>query len=141
MPFGKYLIPQLNNFFAFPDTAQREYGDSVAVDSVRLKQQVIYFAVAGQIFQAIEEYFVPYVARKFFSEARRITHTSDETITAFDSEEERSYLETVRQDLELPEYDIYEDYEEMIIQVLSWIASNSSSDTSLSGLSHGPSSR
>ena len=104
VPFGRQFLP-LKLF------------NSIAIDSVRLKQQVIYFAVAGQIFQAIEEYFGPYIKRKFFSEARRITHTSDETITAFDSEEERPFLEKVRKDLELPEYEIYEDYEEMIIQV------------------------
>jgi len=120
VPFGKHLLPKLNNLLtAFPRLSQGQYINSIAVDSVRLKQQVIYFAVAGQIFQAIEEYFVPYITRKFFSEARRITHTSDETISTFDSEEEHPYLERVRQDLELPEYDIYEDYEEMIIQVLS----------------------
>jgi hypothetical protein len=120
VPFGKRLLPKLNNLLtAFPGFSHGQYIDSIAVDSVRLKQQVIYFAVAGQIFQAIEEYFVPYVTRKFFSEARRITHTSDETISTFDSAEEHPYLKRVRQDLELPEYDIYEDYEEMIIQVLS----------------------
>lgn len=116
VPFGKQLIPKLNSLL-FPGSSPEQFINSIAIDSVRLKQQVIYFAVAGQIFQAIEEYFGPYVKRKFFSEARRITHTSDETIAAFDSEDERPFLENVRKDLELPEYEIYEDYEEMIIQV------------------------
>jgi len=65
VPFRKHLLPKLNNFLiAFPGSSQEQYIDSIAVDSVRLKQQVIYFSVAGQIFQANEEYFAPYIIRK-----------------------------------------------------------------------------
>src|SRR5271169_6360839 len=77
---------------------------SFSVDSSRLKQQVIYFGVTGQIVQAIEEYFVPYLTRKFFSEAKRIAHIGDDIIFAFDAEEEKVFLGKVRQEIELPEY-------------------------------------
>jgi anoctamin-10 len=92
---------------------------SFAVDPSRLKQQVIYFGVLGQIFQAAEEYFYPYVTRKLFSEAKRITHTGDYGAEDFDVEEQKLFLNKVRQEIELPEYEIYEDYDEMVIQVSS----------------------
>lgn len=90
---------------------------SFVVDSARLKQQVIYFAVTGQIVQAIEEYFVPYIARKFFSEAKRITHIGEDNITVFENEEEKVFLEKIRAEIELPEYEVFEDYDEMVVQV------------------------
>src|SRR5208282_4094520 len=61
--------------------------------------------------------FVPYITRKFFSEAKRITHTGDDTISTFDTEEEKVFLEKVRHEIELPEYEIFEDYDEMVVQV------------------------
>ena len=79
---------------------------------MRLEQQVIYFAVTGQILQMVEEYFVPWITRKL---TKRITDTGEDS--AFDKDEEKEYLEAVRQDLELPEYEIYEDYAEMVVQV------------------------
>ena len=64
----------------------------------------------------VEEYFVPWVTRKFFSEAKRFAHIDDD-IASFDAEEEKEYLAKVRQEISLPEYEIYEDYAEMVVQV------------------------
>jgi len=86
---------------------------SFAVDPLRLRQQVMYFAATGQALQAIEEYFVPYIARK----AKKVTHISEICSTEFDRTEEQDFLERVRRDVELPEYEIYEDYAEMVVQV------------------------
>lgn len=64
----------------------------------------------------VEEYFFPWITRKFFSEAKRITHVDDD-ISSFDTEKEKEYLAKVRREIELPEYEIYEDYAEMVVQV------------------------
>jgi anoctamin-10 len=122
VPFGDYIVPKLDFFSVVLPRLVDDKGDitsraSFAVDSSRLKQQVIYFAVTGQIVQAIEEYFVPYITRKFFSGAKRITHTGEDCISAFDRPEEKEFLEKVREEIELPEYEIYEDYDEMVVQV------------------------
>ena len=60
---------------------------------------------------------MPYITRKFFSEAKRITHTGDDSIATFDTEEEKVFLEKVRSEIELPEYEVFEDYDEMVVQV------------------------
>jgi hypothetical protein len=63
------------------------------------------------------ENFMPYITRKVFSQARKMTHTDDDDIGANDRSEEKQYLERVREEAELPEYDIYADYAEMVVQV------------------------
>jgi hypothetical protein len=85
-----------------------------------LKRQLIYFAVTAQIVGFAMENFLPYVTRKVFSEARKITSKDDEDVSTHDREEEKTYLERVREEIELPEYDIYSDYAEMVVQVSSF---------------------
>ena len=63
------------------------------------------------------ENFLPYVTRKVFSEARKITNKDEVDVAAFDREEEKQFLERVREESELPEYDLYIDYSEMVVQV------------------------
>ena len=124
VPFGDYIVPKLDFFSVVlprlvEDTRDIASGVSFAVDSSRLKQQVVYFAVTGQILQAVEEYFVPYIKRKFFSEAKRITHIGDDDVPVYETEEEKVFLEKVLREIELPEYEIFEDYDEMVVQVYS----------------------
>jgi len=73
--------------------------------------------VTAQIIGFAVENFLPYVTRKVFSEARKITNKDDEDVSAFDREDEKAYLERVREESELPEYDIYAEYAEMVVQV------------------------
>jgi anoctamin-10 len=73
--------------------------------------------VTAQIVGFAMENFMPYVMRKVFSQARKMTHTDDNDIGANDRSEEKPYLERVREEAELPEYDIYADYAEMVVQV------------------------
>ena len=90
------------------------------------------------------ENFLPYVTRKVFSKARKITNKDAEDVSKFDREEEKTYLERVREESELPEYDIYTDYAEMVVQVhrsctalmLVWICC-----TLVNNLAHYPSMR
>jgi len=63
------------------------------------------------------ENFLPYVTRKVFTQARKMTYADDEDLGAGDREEEKHYLERVREESELPEYDLYADYAEMVVQV------------------------
>ena len=63
------------------------------------------------------ENFLPYVTRKVFTQARRMTSADDKDLGASDREEEKHYLERVREESELPEYDLYADYAEMVVQV------------------------
>jgi hypothetical protein len=92
--------------------------NTFSINAFRLKRQLIYFAVTAQIVGFAVENFLPYVTRKVFSEARKITNKDEEDVSAFDKEQEKSYLERVREESELPEYDIYADYAEMVVQVM-----------------------
>lgn len=121
MPFGNYIVPKLNFFEAFLpasfDETKNVSSRAFAINSYRLKRQLIYFAVTAQIVGFAMENFLPYFTRKLFSEARKITNKDGIDISAYDREEERAYLQKVREETELPEYDIYTDYAEMVVQV------------------------
>jgi anoctamin-10 len=122
VPFGNYIVPKLDIFKgALPasiDETKNVTPRIFSINAFRLKRQLIYFAVTAQIVGFAMENFLPYVTRKVFSKARKITNT-DEDISAYDREEEKAYLERVREESELPEYDIYGDYAEMVVQVFS----------------------
>jgi len=119
VPFGNYIGPKLDfsSVASSRGIEENARNPSFAINPLRLKQQVIYFSVTGQVLQAVEEYFLPWITRKFFSEAKRITHIGDDNASLFDCEQEKTYLFKVRQEIELPEYEIYEDYAEMVVQV------------------------
>lgn len=117
VPFGDYIVPKLTFF-----TTNYDSRNSFVVDRVRLEQQVIYFTVTGQLLQMVEEYLVPYITRKLFSEAKRITHIGDDTTSSFDPKEEKVFLNNVRKEIELPEYEVYEDYAEMVVQVSPYLS-------------------
>jgi anoctamin-10 len=122
VPFGSYIVPKLDIFqVALPRPVGGDKQLPVhifEINHLRLRQQLIYFSVTGQIVGFAVENFLPYVTRKAFSEARKITHMNDEGIADFDRDEEKPYLDRVREESELPEYDIYTDYAEMVVQVL-----------------------
>src|SRR5271170_2868442 len=127
VPFGNYIVPKLDFFkVALPasiDETKNVTPRTFSINAFRLKRQLIYFAVTAQIVGFAMENFLPYVTRKVFSEARKITNKEEEDVSAYDREEEKSYLERVREEAELPEYDIYTDYAEMVVQVSPLLAS------------------
>jgi hypothetical protein len=145
VPFGNYIVPKLDFFkVALPasiDETKNVTPRTFSINAFRLKRQLIYFAVTAQIVGFAMENFLPYVTRKVFSEARKITNKEEEDVSAYDRQEEKTYLERVREEAELPEYDIYTDYAEMVVQVPAlcdlWLIA--SLDTSLSGRSSGQS--
>ena len=122
VPFGNWIVPKLDIFQLALPAAIDETKDltphAYSINAFRLKRQLIYFAVTAQIVGFAMENFLPYVTRKVFSEARKITKKDDEDVSVYDREEEKSYLERVREESELPEYDIYTDYAEMVVQVV-----------------------
>lgn len=121
VPFGNYILPKLDIFkVALPvsiDETKNVTPRTFSINAFRLKRQLIYFAVTAQIVGFAMENFLPYVTRKVFSQARKITNKEEEDVSKFDREEEKTYLERVREESELPEYDIYTDYAEMVVQV------------------------
>ncbi|KIY44981.1 DUF590-domain-containing protein [Fistulina hepatica ATCC 64428] len=110
----------------------------------RLRQQMFAFTVTGQVVNTFTEIGLPFILRHFntmlpsspissvASDASTATATSSRRKrVVFEDEQarggvrEREFLEHVRAELALPEYDTFEDYNEMVTQygyVVLWSA-------------------
>jgi anoctamin-10 len=76
VPFGDHIIINLQHFSVPLPRFVSGIGSGsqklFTVDHSRVRQELIYFAVAGQIWQNFEEYIIPYLSREFFSKAKEI---------------------------------------------------------------------
>ncbi len=128
VPFGTVLVPYLD---VYQMTAARLTGDSKVgqaaqkaasfqVNPKRLTQQVIYFTVTAQIVNLLTEAIVPYVKQRVF---KAVKNVSEEIASSRghgshiqDLPEEAAFLERVRTESGLAEYDVTIDYREMVVQ-------------------------
>jgi hypothetical protein len=99
------------------------------LDSSRLRDQMFAYTVTNQIVNTFTEVGLPYILR-FVSTFRNGKSSSKPTLpegepkkrVVFEDEkekggmEERMFLDKVREEVALPEYDLFEDYNEMVIQ-------------------------
>lgn len=102
--------------------------DHKTVDFQRLRSQLVYFIVTGQLVGFLTEMVVPYVLNLIKPKAQRITERimkKEETPSATDlakkeaeDEEEQRFMTKVYNEVALQEYNIYLDYAEMVTQVL-----------------------
>ncbi|ROW02213.1 hypothetical protein VSDG_02581 [Cytospora chrysosperma] len=122
VPFGKVLVPYLDVFHV---TAQHFTKDGKVaiqpfeVNPDRLKKQIIYFTVTAQVVNFLLEGIVPILKRKAFKAVKEVqsdmTHKNVQPQHK-DHEEEAAFLQRVRNEAELDEYDVTVDYREMIVQ-------------------------
>ncbi|KAF9236909.1 calcium-activated chloride channel-domain-containing protein [Melanogaster broomeanus] len=101
----------------------------------RLQEQMFAFTVTNQMVNNFQEIGLPYVLRAIesFRAGKGLRNGNGKSIgkkkrVAFDDEtvgqgqddarkrEEREFLETVRSEVSLPEYEVFEDYSEMVTQ-------------------------
>jgi len=88
----------------------------------RLKKQVIYFTVTAQIVNFALEIVVPYVKRNVFKKVKEVKakqaarRGGSSSPTADDHPEESEFLARVRNEAELPVYDVSVDFREMAVQ-------------------------
>ncbi|KAL2177269.1 calcium-activated chloride channel-domain-containing protein [Thermothelomyces heterothallicus CBS 202.75] len=129
VPFGKILVPYLD---VFKLTVQRFTAEGQPLPTMdwkinpdRLTRQVIYLTVTAQIVNFATEFVVPYAKRKLFRTVERVqSELSDKGGAAErqkkrqqrDQPEEAAFLERVRDEAELDEYDVAIDYREMVVQ-------------------------
>lgn len=86
----------------------------------RLRKQVIYFTVTAQVVGLALELVVPAVKRKIFKKAKQIQSSRkdvDNKGASHDDDDERKFLESVRDQAELDVYDVNGDLREMTTQV------------------------
>lgn len=122
VPFGKVLVPYLDVFHV---TAQHFTKDGKVaiqpfeVNPDRLKKQIIYFTVTAQVVNFLLESVVPIIKRRAFKAVKEVqTDMTQKTPQPQqkDHEEEAAFLERVRNEAELDDYDVTVDYREMVVQ-------------------------
>lgn len=99
------------------------------VDFQRLRDQLVYFVVTGQLVGFLTEMVVPYALKYIMPQAKKLTNKvtrKDKKIdpatdiinkATVEDEEELKFMAKVYKEVELEEYNIYTDYVEMVIQV------------------------
>jgi len=126
VPFASYIVPHLDVFhiITMPVMTNEKHEAPPApgafqINPDRLRKQVIYFTVTAQVVSLALELIVPTVKRKIFKKAKQIQSRKgvDSKGTGGDKEEERKFLESVRDQAELDVYDVNGDLREMTTQV------------------------
>ncbi|KAJ6164048.1 hypothetical protein N7470_002720 [Penicillium chermesinum] len=136
VPFASLIVPYLDvfqltvrPFVSKEDCATEHRSTQFQIDPARLRNQVIYFTVTAQIVGFAMETIVPYVKQhalrkyKEYNKKRSVERTGKSgsperkpAVTYDDPAEEAEFLKRVRNELELPEYEVTEDLREMCIQ-------------------------
>ncbi|KAL3457106.1 calcium-activated chloride channel-domain-containing protein [Aspergillus heterothallicus] len=125
VPFGAKLIPHLSPAALRGEAAQAT-SDS-HIDAGRLKQEVIYLSLTGQVLDFGQEIILPYVKRIALQKwreyreqhvttqrKRQISHATNQVL--FDNPDESAFLTRVRNEAEAEEYNVHEDTLEMCVQ-------------------------
>jgi anoctamin-10 len=116
LPFSHLIIPHMDfirSTVCRVSGRDIEIADTFQFDPWRLHQQVVYFAITAQVIAFLTETVVPYVRRMVFRHAKKLT--SGEVVYD-DSPDEAKFLDEVRQQVESPEYDVQEDYRQLVVQ-------------------------
>ena len=138
LPFANVIVPYLDVFhwfirlFQSADKATKPSMSKFSINRSRLKSQVVYFAVTGQVVNFALETIVPYVKRKLLHKYQEMaeekangeskpssptTQSDIDTSTLLeDAPGEVSFLNRVRSEAELSDYDLAADLREMCIQ-------------------------
>jgi hypothetical protein len=128
LPFGSLLVPYLDIFqltvrpFAENEKQLTTPKAGFVVNPSRLRKQVIYFTVTAQIVNFVMETAMPYVQRRVFRKYKEIKTEraakkgATPNAAAEDIPEEAEFLARVRNEAELPVYDVSTDLREMVVQ-------------------------
>jgi anoctamin-10 len=128
VPFARVIVPYLDVFqlivrpLAENDKQMTSPKVGFQINPDRLKKQVIYFTVTAQIVNLAMEVVVPYITRTIFKKVKEVK--ADRAAkrggrlgpSAHDHPEEVAFLDRVRNEAELPAYDVATDFREMIVQ-------------------------
>ena len=128
LPFGSLIVPYLDIFqltarpFAENEKQLTTPQAGFVVNPSRLRKQVIYFTVTAQIVNFVMETALPYVQRRVFRKYKEIKTEraakkgATPNAAANDIPEEAEFLARVRNEAELPVYDVSTDLREMVVQ-------------------------
>lgn len=128
VPFAQVIVPHLGVFqlivrlLAENDKQITSPKVEFQINPDRLKKQVIYFTVTSQIVNFTMTILVPCINRIVFKKVKEVK--ADRAAmregslgpTADDHPEEAAFLERVRNEAELPTYDVTTDLRKMVVQ-------------------------
>lgn len=132
VPFANAIVPYLDvfrvtvrPFVSKEDQKMIDHAD-FHIDPSRLRKQVIYFTVTAQVVNLAMETVVPFVLRKLSlkyreykeerEEGKSSSSSIEKSVFIYDDPAEVDFLSRVRNEAELPEYDVTTDLREMCIQ-------------------------
>ncbi|RKO90121.1 calcium-activated chloride channel-domain-containing protein, partial [Blyttiomyces helicus] len=78
-----------------------------------LKDRLFYFVVTGQVINAFQEVVVPLITTKAATLSKSLGKSRGEKAA---EDEELKFIRHVRNEFERPDYDIFEDFAEMVVQ-------------------------
>lgn len=136
LPFAHVIVPYLDVFHwvvrLFNKKTAKPSMSKFSINRGRLKKQVVYFAVTGQVVNFALETIVPYAKRKLLHKYQAMaeekkngdskpssptTQSDLDTSTLLeDAPGEVSFLNRVRSEAELSDYDVAADLREMCVQ-------------------------
>ncbi|KAJ5623642.1 hypothetical protein N7490_012247 [Penicillium lividum] len=136
VPFASRIVPYLDVFrLTVRPFVSKEHSNAkrshFQIDPARLRNQVIYFTVTAQIVGFAMETIVPYIKQHAFRKYKAFNKKRNGKaerngekesperpvpVVFDDPAEEAQFLTRVRNEVELPEYDVTDDLREMCIQ-------------------------
>ncbi|KAI9322344.1 calcium-activated chloride channel-domain-containing protein [Dichotomocladium elegans] len=111
IPFGDHVLPYL--------TELNVSHSHEKVDFQRLRGQLVYFIVTGQIVGFATEMLLPYALKLVMPKIKSIFSKNGKTDVRSNTsgnEPDSKFMEKIYKEVDLPEYNIYTDYVEMVIQ-------------------------
>ena len=119
IPFGHVITPFLEFWQKTAQTisfSEKELPvKQFEINPARISNQMFYFTVTAQIVNFATEVIVPYVKRQVFAKAQEFRQ-KNKAASANDHQEERAFLDRVRDECALEIYDVTGDYREMVMQ-------------------------
>ncbi|KAK9481053.1 calcium-activated chloride channel-domain-containing protein [Lipomyces japonicus] len=124
LPFGHLIAPNLDLITAVAVRLIGERANTTTtasqftINRFRLRQQYVYFTATAQVINFFVETILPYLKRRLFKEAQKKLQSNHVVIhdVPADNPDEVKFLNRVRAEAEFPDYDVAEDYREMVVQ-------------------------
>lgn len=125
IPFGSILVPHILSLLPSKHAARvsKTSPDKMmyAINATKLHTQIVAYTLTNQIVGAVIELAVPMLTRLVKEEVahvqdKRSKSRSNSPPPEADEEDEKTFLERVRLEVTLPEYNTFADYAEMATQ-------------------------
>lgn len=119
IPFGNIIVPFLEFWRKTAQTITMSEKplptQDFNINPGRISSQMFYFTVTAQIVNFATEVIVPYVKRKALAKAKEFPSKGDDQ-SPKDHADEVDFLQRVRDESRLENYDVSGDYREMVMQ-------------------------